>query len=46
MGQSLSKVYVHIIFITKNRVRLIDNEIDTPKILRPYRATLCSNNLT
>ena len=27
MGQSLSKVYVHITFSTKNRIRLIDNEI-------------------
>ncbi len=29
MPQSLSKVYVHITFSTKNRKRLIDNEIET-----------------
>lgn len=30
MAQSLSKVYVHITFSTKNRQNLIDNEIKTP----------------
>ena len=30
MGQSLSKVYVHITFSTKNRENLIDKAIETP----------------
>jgi len=40
MGQSLSKVYVHIIFSTKNRIRLIDSEIK-PRLFE-YLGGICN----
>jgi len=39
MSQSLSKVYVHITFSTKNRVHLIDNNIKIP--LFEYLGGIC-----
>jgi REP element-mobilizing transposase RayT len=39
MPQSLSKVYVHIIFSTKNRKNLIDNRIE--KTLYEYLGGIC-----
>ena len=39
MAQSLSKVYVHITFSTKNRQNLIDEEIETS--LFEYLGGIC-----
>ena len=39
MGQSLSKVYVHITFSTKNRVNLIDDKIEN--VLYDYLGGIC-----
>ncbi|WP_282125794.1 IS200/IS605 family transposase [Marinifilum flexuosum] len=39
MGQSLSKVYVHITFSTKNRQPIIDAEIEKP--LYDYMGGIC-----
>jgi REP element-mobilizing transposase RayT len=38
MPQSLSKVYIHLVFSTKNQIEIIDPDIE--KELYPYMATL------
>jgi hypothetical protein len=38
MPQSLAKVYIHLVFSTKNQMKLID--IDIEKELYPYMAKL------
>ena len=41
MGQSLSKVYVHIVFSTKHRAHLIDKKIEVP--LFNYLGGICKS---
>ena len=42
MPQSLAKIYVHLIFSTKNRVNLIDDQIEIE--LFPYMAKILKDN--
>ena len=42
MAQSLAKVYVHAVFVTKNRKELIDPDIE--RELYPYMATIFRKN--
>ncbi len=42
MPQSLAKIYIHLVFSTKNRVRMIDEEIEAE--LFPYMAKVFREN--
>lgn len=41
MGQSLVKNYIHLVFSTKNRIHLIDEELASE--LHPYLGGICNN---